>query len=88
MGQKDLTAKDLESRPEVFADIINALIYEGEQIVSPEQLRPASTETLYEGKAEDLNSEARWPGSQGVCRQYKVTCVFNGTSAQKSQTAV
>lgn len=29
MGQKDLTAKELESRPDVFADIINSLIYRG-----------------------------------------------------------
>ena len=58
MGQKDLAAKDLESRPEVFADIINALIYEGEQIVSPEQLRPAPTETLYESLVEELDGKA------------------------------
>ena len=47
MGQKDLTAKELESRPDVFADIINALIYEGEQIVSSGMLQAAPTETLY-----------------------------------------
>lgn len=33
MGQKDLAAKQFECRPEVFADIINALIFEGEQVV-------------------------------------------------------
>lgn len=37
MGQKDLTAKQFESSPEVFADIINAFVYEGEQYVPTDQ---------------------------------------------------
>lgn len=47
MGQKDLAAKQFERSPEVFADIMNALIFEGEQIVSPKDLQPAPTESLY-----------------------------------------
>lgn len=47
MGQKDLAAKRFERSPEVFADIINALIFEGEQVVSPRDLQPAPTESLY-----------------------------------------
>lgn len=47
MGQKDLAAKRFESSPEVFADIINAFIYEGEQVILPQNLQPAPTESLY-----------------------------------------
>lgn len=47
MGQKDLAAKQFERSPEVFADIINAFIFEGEQIVFPEDLQSAPTESLY-----------------------------------------
>lgn len=47
MGQKDLAAKRFEYSAEVFADIINALIFEGEQIVLAKDLLPAPTETLY-----------------------------------------
>lgn len=50
MGQKDLAAKQFERSPEVFADIINALVYEGEQVVIPTDLRPAPTESLYAAK--------------------------------------
>ena len=32
MGQKDLAAKQFEYSAEVFADTINALIFEGEQV--------------------------------------------------------
>lgn len=47
MGQKDLAAKQFERCPEVFADIVNAFIYEGEQVVSAKNLQPAPTESLY-----------------------------------------
>ena len=47
MGQKDLAAKQFEHSPEVFADIINALVFEGEQVVLPKDLQPAPTESLY-----------------------------------------
>ena len=50
MSQKDLTEKYLEAYPDVFADIINALLYQGEQIVLAENLQPAPTETLYKSK--------------------------------------
>lgn len=47
MGQKDLAAKRFESSPEVFADIINALVFEGERVVFPKDLQSAPTESLY-----------------------------------------
>lgn len=50
MGQKDLTEKNLESYPDVFADTINALLYQGEKVILEENLQAAPTETLYKGK--------------------------------------
>ncbi len=43
MGQKDLAAKRFERSPEVFADIINALVFEGEQVVLPKDGTPVLT---------------------------------------------
>lgn len=57
MGQKDLASKKLERRPEIYADIINALIYEGEQISKPENLQPASVESIYEGNCGILRNQ-------------------------------
>lgn len=51
MGQKDLVQKNLEYFPDVFADIINALLYQGEQMVDAEELKAAPTENLYMGEA-------------------------------------
>lgn len=73
-GQKDYDTqeKELEDYPDVFADIINALIYQGEQKVRPEHLRQAVTETRYRdatgalrkqiedlGKYEEVDGEAK-----------------------------
>ena len=37
MGQKDLAAKQFERSPEVFAEIVNALVFEGKQVVFPKE---------------------------------------------------
>lgn len=47
MGQKDLTQKNLEFYPDVFADIINALLYGGKPVLQSDNLSAAPTETLY-----------------------------------------
>ena len=57
MGQKDLTEKNLEFYPDVFADIINALLYQGQQIVSASELQPAPTETLYPDSNNKLHNQ-------------------------------
>ena len=41
MGQKDITEKLLEDYNDVFADIINGLIFKGEQRILPESLENA-----------------------------------------------
>lgn len=57
MGQKDLAAKRFERSPEVFADIINALVFEGEQVVLPQDLQPAPTESLYPAVSGKLHGQ-------------------------------
>lgn len=46
---KDLVEKDFVAFPDVAADVINALLYDGEPLVSAGELLSASTETLYSG---------------------------------------
>ena len=55
MGQKDLSEKNLEFYPDVFADTVNALLYEGQPIVDPDSLQPAPTETLYHDASKPRN---------------------------------
>ena len=47
MGEKDITQKKLEDFAEVFADIINVLLFGGERRVKPDQIVSSSTESAY-----------------------------------------
>ena len=51
MGQKDITEKVLEDYNDVFADIINGLLFGGEQEIKPEALENTNVHAQY--KAED-----------------------------------
>ena len=57
MAQKDLTEKNLEYYPDVFADIVNTLLYRGNPILTVEYLQPAPTETLYPGSSNCLRNQ-------------------------------
>ena len=57
MGQKDLAEKNLEDYPDVFADVINVLAYEGKAVVMEENLQAAPTETLYLSKKGKMRNQ-------------------------------
>ena len=38
MGEKDVTEKILEDYNDIFADIVNVLVYDGKEVVKPEKL--------------------------------------------------
>ncbi len=56
-GGYDIPQKELESYPDVFADIVNALVYGGEQVVDLRCLRPAETETRYRDRERRLRNQ-------------------------------
>ena len=41
MGEKDITEKTLEAYNDVFADIINVLLFNGKQVVKENELEDA-----------------------------------------------
>lgn len=57
MGQKDLTEKNLEFYPDVFADVLNALLYEGKPVIDAGILHPAPTETVYRTNAGQIRNQ-------------------------------
>ncbi|MBR1855203.1 MAG: Rpn family recombination-promoting nuclease/putative transposase [Lachnospiraceae bacterium] len=57
MGQKDLSQKNLEMYPDVFADMVNALYYKGQCTVREEELKPAPTESLYSTGRQHLKNQ-------------------------------
>jgi len=47
MGTKDITEKSLEEFSDVFADIVNVLLFDGEEVINPEDLAEASPYSNY-----------------------------------------
>ena len=47
LAEKDMTEKTLESFNDVFADILNAVIHRGKEVIKPESLRDAVTHSVY-----------------------------------------
>ncbi len=59
MAEKDVTEKVLADYNDVFADIINVLLFKGEQIISPDDLEQATTKSQYkaDGKIHELERD-------------------------------
>lgn len=70
MAEKDLSEKELEAKADVFADIVNSLVYEGEPVLHPEHLYPAGTVTHYPGLRqnkllEQLQDQSKYDMTEG-----------------------
>ena len=59
MGEKDLTEKILEDYNDVFADIINAFVFEGKDVVHPDSLRNSSVHSQYKASDQKLHELER-----------------------------
>lgn len=59
MGEKDKVEKLLEDYPDVFADIINVLVYQGKEVVKPEELRTTNIRSQYKASDDMLHEEER-----------------------------
>ena len=59
MGQKDKVEKLLEDYPDVFADIINVFVYQGKQVVKPEELITTDVRSQYKASDNTLHEEER-----------------------------
>ena len=58
MGQKDISQKALESYNDVFADIVNGIIFKGKDTVKAEDLEEASTLSVF-SKDSKLHEQSR-----------------------------
>ena len=59
MGEKDITEKILEDHNDVFADIINALVFEGEQKILAESLENTAVHSQYTADDEKVHELER-----------------------------
>ena len=47
MSEKDVAEKTLEAHNDVFADIVNVLLFNGEQVVHEDELEDALPRSIY-----------------------------------------
>ena len=59
MGQKDLSEKILEDYQDVFADILNVLLFQGRQVVKPEELCDTKLRSHYRADNGTLHEQER-----------------------------
>jgi hypothetical protein len=59
MGEKDLTEKILEDYNDVFADIMNTLVFKGKDIIHPDSLRNSSVHSQYKANDQKLHELER-----------------------------
>lgn len=64
MAEKDISEKILESYNEVFADIVNVLLFDGEQVINPADLTDQAPRSAYktDGKLREVERDVakRW----------------------------
>ena len=59
MGVKDISEKILTDYNDVFADIANVLLFQGEQMISPDSLRNERTVSQYKSSSNKLHEQER-----------------------------
>lgn len=59
MGKKDITEKMLEDYNDIFADIMNVVVFHGEQVVDERMLEEANSESWYEDASEEVQEQRR-----------------------------
>lgn len=64
MGQQDITEKILEAYNDVFSDIVNVLLFDGEEVLKPDELEEQSPRSAYkaDGKYREIERDVakRW----------------------------
>lgn len=70
MAEKDMTEKTLEAYNDVFADIVNVLLFKGKQIIKPESLTDAGSLSTYkiDGKLHEQERDVAKFCKQGNIR--------------------
>ncbi len=59
MGQKDIVEKTLESYNDVFADIVNVLLFKGKKLIKEDKLEEATPVSFYKADSGKLHEESR-----------------------------
>ncbi len=54
MGAKDITEKNLEAFNDVFADIVNVLLFKGKHLMKEKDFEPATKDSMFKADGKIL----------------------------------
>ena len=86
MGEKDISRKALQEYNDVFADIINALLMNGEQIVRPEDLSDVNPRSNYNSRGK-IREQERDIGKNWISGKCKIQIALLGMENQMEEEA-
>ena len=86
MGEKDISGKALQEYNDVFADIINALLMNGEQIVRPEDLSDVNPRSNYNSRGK-IREQERDIGKNWISGKCKIQIALLGMENQMEEEA-
>ena len=66
MGQKDMVEKIMEDYSDVFADIVNVLLFDGKQVVSEEDLKETGMRSQFKADTGMIHEEERDVGKYWI----------------------
>lgn len=91
MQEKDKAQKMLEQYADVFADIVNVLLFEGKTTVRPEDLRESLKTSLYRQGGKLYSMERDAAGSEAISAwspSSSPDCARRGEAAGRSPTCL
>ena len=86
MGEKDITSRTLEAFDDVFADIVNGLLFKGEQVVQEQSLVDAQPVSMYkaDGKVHEQERDVSKYLVVQSGEQINIRVAFLGVENQSS----
>lgn len=74
MAEKDISEKILESYNDVFADIVNVLLFDGRIVIRPEELADQNTRAAYkaDGKLREIERDV---AKQWTKSNIRIACI-------------
>lgn len=80
MPEKDITEKILEDYNDVFADLVNVLLFNGKRLVQPEELEDIQVQSQYKADDDMIHELERDVMKKMAARQCRIWILWSGES--------
>ena len=74
MAEKDIVEKTLESYNDVFADIVNVLLFDGREVIKPDELVDQTARSVYKAD-EKIREMERDVAKRWMKQNIRIACI-------------